>query len=74
MRFMCILLMILSNVRGDSKSFLGKKTKTRELRKKRQPKKKKEKRSGTRSVCLISMIFEKKNVTEKKIEIKNVAK
>ena len=60
--------MILSpDVRGDSKSFLGKKTKTRELRKKRQPKKKeKEKRSGTRSVCLISMIFEKKNVTEKK--------
>ena len=66
MRFMCILLMILSNVRVDSKSFLGKKTKTRELRKKRQPKKKKqEKRSGTRSVCLISMIFKKKNVTKK---------
>ena len=73
MRFMCILLIILSNVPGDSKSFLGKKTKTRQLRKIRQPKKK-EKRSGTRSVCLISMIFEKKNVTEKKIEIKNVAK
>ena len=30
MRFMCILLMILSDVRGDSKSLLGKKTKTRE--------------------------------------------
>lgn len=82
--------MILSIVRGDFKSFLGKKTNTPETwktylkpnilegkskrfvlrKKKRQKKKKRErkkkhtmkKKSGTRSICLISMISEEKEM------------
>ena len=66
MRFMCILLMILSNIRGDSKSFLGKKTKTRELRKKKTTKKKKRKKEWNAKRVSHFNDFRKKNVTEKK--------
>ena len=81
--------MILSIVRGDFKSFLGKKTNTPEtwktyfkpnilegkskrfvLRKKKDKKKKEKerkntrwkKKSGTRSICLISIISEEKEM------------
>lgn len=70
MRFMCILLMILSNVRVDSKSFLGKKTKTRELRKKRQPKKKKRKKEWNAKRVSHFNDFGKKKMLLKKIRNK----